>query len=98
MKIGKCAMYLKLFKEGLEYLDKAENILRISLGEKHALLKEVDKLKVLANEDINIYLAKRLAAHKAKVEEQEKENRLKKILHNFEVCTNNNKSGKWTKC
>ncbi|XP_066967276.1 histone-lysine N-methyltransferase SMYD3-like isoform X1 [Macrobrachium rosenbergii] len=61
-KYGKAKIYLKDFYEGVKLLDKAEPILKAGLGSTHPVV--VDQLiptNLLANEDINICLQRRMA-------------------------------------
>ena len=79
MKLGKSAMYLKLFHEGIKYLEEAEVILKICLGENHALVtQEIPRLNLIANEDIEILIARRLKAYKTKMELMETQNQIQK--------------------
>ncbi|KAL7648857.1 UNVERIFIED_CONTAM: hypothetical protein RMT77_000777 [Armadillidium vulgare] len=62
MKLGKCLLYLKQYKEGLTHVKESESILKIALGPKHQLIvDEIRNLKVMANEDLEIYLENRIA-------------------------------------
>ncbi|XP_066956830.1 LOW QUALITY PROTEIN: histone-lysine N-methyltransferase SMYD3-like [Macrobrachium rosenbergii] len=64
-KLGKAKIYLKEFREGVRMLDKAEAILKDAVGPTHPII--VDQLiptNLLANEDIEICLERRMAAAK----------------------------------
>ncbi|XP_068228426.1 histone-lysine N-methyltransferase set-18-like [Palaemon carinicauda] len=61
-KYGKAKIYLKDFQEGVSILEQAEPILKAGLGATHPVV--VDQLvptSLLANEDINICLQRRMA-------------------------------------
>ena len=73
MKLGKAALLLRQFREGVKYLNEAEDILKFALGPKHKLVdEEIPKLLLLANEDIEILIERRIAAHKEKEEQERK--------------------------
>lgn len=83
LKLGKAKIYLKLFREGLQHLEEAEPVLRRAYGSTHYLItEELCPLSLLANEDIEIALERRLRAWK-KREEVEEAKRLEKKLQDF---------------
>ncbi|XP_042871172.1 histone-lysine N-methyltransferase SMYD3-like [Penaeus japonicus] len=83
LKLGKAKIYLKLFREGLQLLEEAEPILRRAYGSTHYLLtEELGQLSLLANEDLEIRLERRLQAWK-KREEVEETKKLEKKLQDF---------------
>ncbi|KAK7083703.1 hypothetical protein SK128_012770 [Halocaridina rubra] len=66
-KLGKAKIYLKEFREGVRMLEQAEPILKDGLGRNHPIV--VDQLiptSLLANEDIEICLERRIAASKSR--------------------------------
>nr|XP_027206797.1 uncharacterized protein LOC113800250 [Penaeus vannamei] len=83
LKLGKAKIYLKLFREGLQHLEEAEPVLRRAYGSTHYLItEELSPLGLLANEDIEIALERRLRAWK-KREEVEEAKKLEKKLQDF---------------
>jgi len=60
VKLAKANLSLKLFKEGIHYLDLAKKILKIAVGPEHPFLtREVEDIESLANEDVDYMFEKR---------------------------------------
>ncbi|XP_018015710.1 uncharacterized protein LOC108672533 isoform X2 [Hyalella azteca] len=62
MKLGKVHMNLKEYRKGLQFVQEAHNILSVAMGPKHPFItEELHNLEMMANEDIEIYIERRLA-------------------------------------
>jgi len=60
VKLAKANLSLKLFKEGIHYLDLAKKILKIAVGPDHPFLtREVADIESLANEDVDYMFERR---------------------------------------
>jgi len=62
MKMGKVHMSLKLHRQGLEYVKLANTNLTTAMGSKHPFITgELNDLEMMANEDPEILMEKRIA-------------------------------------
>nr|XP_045584410.1 histone-lysine N-methyltransferase ASHR1-like isoform X1 [Procambarus clarkii] len=66
-KLGKARIYFKEFREGLRLLEEAEPQIIFALGPDHFVVKELNLASLMANEDIEICLERRLAANEKKM-------------------------------
>ncbi|KAF2368277.1 Zinc finger MYND-type [Trinorchestia longiramus] len=70
MKLSKVHMNLKEYRRGLQFVQEAQNILTVGMGPKHPFITgELYKLEMMANEDLEIYLEKRIANQSKQVTE-----------------------------
>ena len=90
--MGKGKIYFKEFRRGVNLLDEAEKKLTAGMGDSHPIVEDVRMINLMANEDVEICLERRIA--KAKKREEE---RLKQVIQqpdNFAV----HKTFPWTSC
>ncbi|XP_063883554.1 uncharacterized protein LOC135112725 [Scylla paramamosain] len=69
-KLGKAKIYFKEFREGVKLLEEAEEKLSVGLGDSHPTLEEVRLVNLMANEDVEICLERRIAKAKKREEER----------------------------
>lgn len=74
-KLAKGKIYFKEFREGLRLLDEAEPQLNIGLGPSHPVNEDLHQVSLMANEDVEICLERRLAAAKKREEEYKQKQR-----------------------
>ncbi|XP_071548579.1 histone-lysine N-methyltransferase SMYD3-like isoform X2 [Panulirus ornatus] len=75
-KFGKAKIYFKEFREGLRLLEEAEPLLKIGVGPNHPIINELHLISLMANEDIEICLERRIAASKKREMELKKKHEM----------------------
>ena len=70
MKLGKIHMTLAMYRKGLEYVDKAKDILTVAMGPKHPFVaRELFALEQMAEEDPEIAIENKIARTEKKLKE-----------------------------
>ncbi|XP_045113983.1 N-lysine methyltransferase SMYD2-A-like isoform X2 [Portunus trituberculatus] len=91
-KMGKGKIYFKEFRTGVRLLEEAEEKLCAGMGDSHPILEDVRLVNLMANEDVEICLERRIA--KAKKREEERLQQVAQQPDNFAA----HKTFPWTSC